>query len=210
MKAGLNYAFHEGDVVDDTAWRRVKPFPNVEAPRVRFLSLAESKRLVNSSAPDLRLLVRAALLTGARYGELIAFRVQDYDEGGPSIYIRDSKSGKPRHVPLTDEGQDFFEEQTAGRESDEMLFVRSAGSSWGKSYQTRPLREAAAKAKLTDVSFHVLRHTYGSFLAAAPGHADTRTTEKHYAHLLPDHVAVTIRAKLPTFSKKKPKVRILK
>ena len=52
LKAGLNYAFHEGDVVDDTAWRRVKPFPNVEAPRVRFLSLAESKRLVNSSAPD--------------------------------------------------------------------------------------------------------------------------------------------------------------
>ena len=220
LKAGLNYAFHEGDVVDDTAWRRVKPFPNVEAPRVRFLTISEAKRLVNSSDPDFRPLVRAALLTGARYGELGALRVQDYDEGGPSIYIRDSKSGKPRHVPLTDEGQDFFESHTAGRESDEALFVRADGAPWGKSHQTRPLRDAAAKAKLKDVSFHVLRHTYGSFLAAegvplqiiavALGHADTRTTEKHYAHLLPDHVAATIRAKLPTFSKEKPKVRILK
>ena len=42
-------------------------------------------------------------------------------------------------------------------------------------------------------SFHVLRHTYASHLvmAGAPlqvvaanlGHADTRMTEKHYAHL---------------------------
>ena len=178
------------------------------------------KPIIDLSKSWTWVLVRAALLTGARYGELIALRVQDYDEGGPSIYTRDSKSGKPRHVPLTDEGQDFFEEQTAGRESDDMLFVRSDGSPWGKSYQTRPLREAAAKAKLKDVSFHVLRHTYGSFLAAegvplqiiaaALGHADTRTTEKHYAHLLPSHVAATIRAKLPTFSKEKSKVRILK
>ena len=220
LKAGLNYAFHEGDVVDDTAWRRVKPFPNVEAPRVRFLTITEVKRLVNSSDADFRPLVRAALLTGARYGELVALRVQDYDEGGPSIYIRDSKNGKPRNVPLTDEGQDFFESHTAGRESDETLFVRADGAPWGKSHQTRPLRDAAARAKLKDVSFHLLRHTYGSFLAAegvplqiiavALGHSDTRTTEKHYAHLLPGHVAATIRAKLPTFSEEKSKVRILK
>jgi len=217
LKAGLNYAFREGAVDDDTAWRRVKPYGNVEAPRVRFLSVAESKRLINSSAPDLRRLVRAALLTGARYGELVALEVGDYDPDAGTIYIRDSKSGKPRHIPLTDEGQEFFEELTAGREIDATLFVRADGSPWGKSHQARPLREAAAKAKLKDVSFHILRHTYGSFLAAkgvplqviaaALGHADTRTTEKHYAHLLPDHVAATIRAKLPTLSKKKAKVR---
>ena len=217
FKAGLNYAFREGAVDDDTAWRRVKPFSNVDAPRVRFLTIAESKRLINASAPDLRRLVRAALLTGARYGELVALEVGDFDPDTGTVYIRDSKSGKPRHVYLTNEGQEFFDGLTAGRKSSATLFIRADRSRWGKSHQSRPLREAANKAKLEDVSFHILRHTYGSFLAAegvplqviaaALGHADTRTTEKHYAHLLPDFVATTIRAKLPTLSNEKAKVR---
>jgi integrase len=53
----------------------------------------------------------------------------------------------------------------------------------------------------------VLRHTHGSMLAmkGVPlgviakqlGHADTRMTEKHYAHLAPSYVADTIRAHFP-------------
>ena len=34
-------------------------------------------------------------------------------------------------------------------------------------------------------------------IAAAMGHADTRMTEKHYAHLAPSYVAEMIRANLP-------------
>jgi len=54
----------------------------------------------------------------------------------------------------------------------------------------------------------VLRHTHGSTLAmkGVPlpviakqlGHADTRMTERHYAHLSPSYVADTIRASFPT------------
>ena len=60
------------------------------------------------------------------------------------------------------------------------------------------------------VNFHILRHTYGSHLAmkGAPmgviaaqlGHADTRMTEKHYAHLSPSYVAQTIREKFPVLN----------
>ena len=35
-------------------------------------------------------------------------------------------------------------------------------------------------------------------IAAQLGHADTRMTEKHYAHLAPSYVADTIRANFPT------------
>lgn len=35
-------------------------------------------------------------------------------------------------------------------------------------------------------------------IAAQLGHADTRMTEKHYAHLAPSYVADTIRAALPS------------
>ena len=58
------------------------------------------------------------------------------------------------------------------------------------------------------MTFHILRHTHGSHLAmrGVPmamiakqlGHADTRMTEKHYAHLAPSYVADTIRAHFPT------------
>jgi integrase len=69
--------------------------------------------------------------------------------------------------------------------------------------------EACRRAKISPaVSFHVLRHTHGSQLAmrgvpmgviaAQLGHADTRMTEKHYAHLAPSYVADTIRANFPT------------
>jgi hypothetical protein len=34
-------------------------------------------------------------------------------------------------------------------------------------------------------------------VAAQPGHADARMTEKHYAHLAPSYVAQTIRANFP-------------
>ena len=67
---------------------------------------------------------------------------------------------------------------------------------------------ACKRAKIKPaISFHVLRHTYGSTLAMRGtamgviagqlGHADTRMTEKHYAHLAPSYVADTIRANFP-------------
>ena len=70
LKAILNRAFRDGLVADDTAWRRVKPFENADEPVARFLTEAESTRLINACRPDFRNLVKAALFTGARYGEL--------------------------------------------------------------------------------------------------------------------------------------------
>jgi integrase len=35
-------------------------------------------------------------------------------------------------------------------------------------------------------------------IAEQLGHADTRITQRHYAHLSPSYVADTIRAKMPT------------
>jgi len=59
------------------------------------------------------------------------------------------------------------------------------------------------------VSFHDLRHTYGSHLAQAGvdlltiskllGHADTRITSKHYAHLADKTLAQAV-TKLPSFT----------
>ena len=162
-------------------------------------------RLVNACEPSFRRLVQAALFTGCRYGELAAFVASDFNPDSGTVHVRESKSGKARHVVLATEGYDFFERQVAGKTGSESLFQRPDGKRWGTSHQTRPLKEACEIAKIEPaIGFHILRHTYASRLAmkGVPmaviaeqlGHADTRMTERHYAHLAPSYIADTVRA----------------
>ena len=209
IKAALNHAWREGHAASDDAWRRVKPFRAVDAPVIRYLTDAECARLVNAASPEFRPMVRAALLTGCRYGELAQLRAADFNPDAGTLLIRTGKAGRPRHVILTDEGRDFLASAVAGKAAGDLILTRPGGAKWGPSHQQRPMAEACKRAKIAPaVSFHVLRHTHGSLLAmrGVPmaviakqlGHADTRMTEKHYAHLSPSYVADTIRASFPT------------
>jgi integrase len=186
----------------------VKPFREADAARVRYLSHDEARRLVNATDPGLREMIQAALLTGFRYGELAALCLEDFDSEAGTIRIRTAKSGKPRYVVLTDDGIMLFHRLAAGKQRGALLLTRSDGCRWGKAHAQRPLNQACKAARISpSASFHVLRHTYASYLvmAGAPlqvvaanlGHADTRMTEKHYAHLAPSYVADVIRATMP-------------
>lgn len=210
LKAALNHAWHEGRAPSRDAWSWVKPFRGVDAPRIRYLSAAEATRLINACPSDFRRLVQAALFTGCRYGELIRLQCADFHPEAGTALARETKSDKARHIPLTDEGQRFFERVTAGRRGGEVIFLRDDGEPWGKSHQARPLKTACEAARIAPaISFHDLRHTYASLLAMkgvpehviaeALGHSDTRMTHRHYAHLMPSYVAETIRANLPCF-----------
>lgn len=211
LKAALNMAYREGKVESDDAWRRVKPFKGVDRPKIRYLEMDEAARLVNACEPDFRRIVRGALLTGCRYGELCRLRVGDFKATPmPLILLEDTKSGKSRHVYLNDEGAAFFEELTAGRTEREPMFVRSGGDSWGKSHQTRRMKDASEAAKLEPpATFHELRHTYASHylmnggdlygLSQQLGHADTRMTTRHYAHLADRWRAEQARQHVPSF-----------
>jgi integrase len=209
LKAALNHAFREGQCSTDEAWRRVLPFREADAPKVRYLDASEAKRLVNAIDPEFRPMVQAALLTGCRYGEIAAFRVSDFDSAAATVIVRTSKGGKARHVVLTDDGVALFLAHAAGKAGDALIFPRPDGDRWGKSHQHRPLRAACKRATIAPAaSFHILRHSYASMLARAGvpmqviaanlGHSDTRMTEKHYAHLAPSHVASVIRAAMPS------------
>jgi Phage integrase family len=105
LKASLNYAFIEGRASSDLAWRRVRPFRGVDAARVRFLTTDEARRLCNACEPDFRAIVQGALATGARYGELIRLRVADFNSEVGTVAIRESKTGRARHVALVGEGE---------------------------------------------------------------------------------------------------------
>jgi integrase len=213
LKAALNHVWahppkdRENAVAafDPEQWRKVKRFGGADAARVRYLQVDECRRLLNACPPDFRALVRGALATGCRYGELARLEVQDFNRDAGTLLVRESKSGKPRHVVLDDEAVTFFENVTAGRSGDERIFRRAKGGAWGKSHQARPLLEACRAAQVAPAAnFHCLRHTWASHrvMRGAPlmvvaqvlGHSDTRMVEKHYGHLAPSYVRDTVRA----------------
>jgi integrase len=209
VRACLNHAFREGNAPSDAAWKRVEKFGDVEAARLRYLSLDEATRLANACNPDFRPLLQAGLLTGARYGELCRLEVRDFDLNAGAIHVRKSKSHKSRFVSLNDEAVALFAQICAGRAAGERMFLMSSGRPWGKSDQRRPMEEACERARVERITFHGLRHSFISHavmrgvplavVAETVGHRDLRMLSKFYAHLAPSHVRDAIKANAPRF-----------
>jgi integrase len=210
LVAAFNHAFANGKVESNKPWHRLQLFKGVDAARVRYLTIAEVKRLLNTCDPDFRNLIEVALLTGGRYGELGRFRVSDFNGDIGTLFVRHSKPGKSRHIILTKEGVDLLKQLCAGRAGDEILLRKADGTPWGMSHQLKRMREACARAGIKPaISFHGLRHTWASLsiMNGCPlmvvsknlGHSDTRMVEHHYGHLAPSYVADEIRKSVPTF-----------
>ena len=221
LKSALNFAARSRGIGRAADWRLVKPFQNVGIARVRFLTTVEQQLLVNACPPELRALVKGALYTGARYGELTRMRVGDLSAQG-SLFVEFGKANrggyKPRHVVLTKEALAWFTSFTAGRKADELLFqhtVTRAGRAealkdfdgWAAYDQPKVMAAACVKAEISPVTFHELRHTYASalvnkgvplaYVAEQLGHSNTRMVEKHYGHLCPSAKADSIRLLAP-------------
>jgi hypothetical protein len=115
LKAALNYAKTESRrIATDAAWVDVKPFAKVDVPKVRFLTPDEVTAVVGKCEPDFLSLVKGALLTGCRYGELTAMTVADFNPKDGQVYVAQSKNGEARYVDLNDAGIEFFQHLSRG------------------------------------------------------------------------------------------------
>lgn len=210
LKAILNKAFQDELVHSDLVWKRIKPFPNVDEPVIRFLTDYEAIRLLNACQGSFRDLVHGGLKTGCRYGELGRLTVANVSLERKNIYVRASKNSKSRHIPLNDEGLELFKKLTVGKIGKDLVFTKDDGTAWGKNHHTRLLITANEIAKIDPIiTFHDLRHTYASSLAQGGadlliiskllGHADTRITARHYAHLCDRTLANAVNNLLPNF-----------
>jgi len=206
LLAILNFAHRQGKVQTKEGWTYVKQYRNVAGVRNRFLSPDEQIRLVNSSEPGFRELLAGGMHTGCRLGELHALRVKHVYLEDQVIYIADSKSGKPRYVPLTKQGGAFFASLIAGREAEDHVFLRSNGQAWTPAIHHRMMVRACKEAKIEHLSYYeASRHTYAANLvrlgvplhvvANALGHADLQMIIKHYGHISPDYIGREIREK---------------
>ncbi len=205
LKAALNFASQNHDEIESAdAWMKVAPFKGADAPRIRYLNDDEALRLVNACAPSFRNIMRAALLTGCRYGELGRLTANSFNLKMANLHISESKTGKERYISLSDEGCLLFSQLVAGKSGDDLILIRADGDPWGRTHQRRPMLDACRNANISPAaSFHILRHSYASRLAtqgvpmaviAAQLGNSTRICERHYAHLSPGYVADTVRA----------------
>ena len=195
LVAALNFALKNGRVnANPMAWR-VTPLENAESARADFLTEAQQRIFVTAcgAEPEFQNLVLAGLFTGGRFGELRRLRVQDFVSSAKALYIEKSKSGKPRHVILDDEGVTFFRRLTANRAPNEELLLRADGSPWVKGSTKKPMRRACAKSRIPSLGFHQLRHSFATRLLTRKvipsvvqrqlGHSSPRMMDAHYGHI---------------------------
>ena len=142
--------------------------------RRRVLSAAEEPRLMRSLPKRLRPLAMVALHTGMRLGELLALTWKDIDLRGGTITIREVSPGRiawmspvaiatlktlrPQQIRGGSAGGDL----TIMRER--YVFQEARGSA--RTSLWRDWHPALRKAKIADLHFHDLRHTYASRLVS--------------------------------------------
>ena len=141
----------------------------------------------------LKFIVPMLLLTGARKREVLDAQWQDFDFSRRIWRIPMSKSGKARHVPLSDGAMTLLS-----------TMPRKPGCDWafanpetGKPYVSIfcAWNTARKKAGLADVRLHDARHSFASLLINSGrtlyevqhilGHSQVKTTQR-YAHLSQD------------------------
>lgn len=142
----------------------VSPF-KIHAQRERYLSRDEAQRLMRALEKNDRpeaFAIRLLLLTGARKSEVLKARWEHVRLDLRLLIVPLSKSGKPRHIPLSDEAITVIRS-----------IPRQQGTPWlfpghapGKPLSDLYLfwNRLRRSIGLADVRIHDLRHTFASFL----------------------------------------------
>lgn len=170
----------------------VSPF-KIHTQRERYLTQDEARRLMRalekSDRPE-AFAIRLLLLTGARKSEILKARWENVRLDQRLLTVPLSKSGRPRHIPLSDEAIAVIR-AIPHQPGNPWLFPGHApGKPLSDLYQF--WNKLRRELGLADVRIHDLRHTFASFLVNAGhslyevqkllGHGDPRTTMR-YAHL---------------------------
>ena len=141
------------------------------------------------------LIVKVLAYTGIRRSELLSLKCQDIIEG--FLFVRQGKGRKDRVIPLIRS----LQSDMANYIGENKLVPADRLFPIGPNRLARMVREAAAKAGLSDVTPHQLRHYFATSLAEKGaelrkiqellGHADISTTAI-YLDVIPRHLQATV------------------
>lgn len=195
--------------------RADRPVTRTSETRIRYLEQRELEALLGVDYPRDAFgaieptLYLTAAMTGLRQGELLGLRWRDVDFRARKVrvvspYVRgefvDPKSARSaRSVPLGERVaialSDLRESSLYARDEDLVFAHPETGRPLDRSKLIRRFKAAIQTAGVRQITFHELRHTFGTRVAASGvplrrlqywmGHADIKTTQI-YAHYQPD------------------------
>lgn len=181
------------------------PRPKFSNARERFLSSKEAGKLLAAVAgspnPQLRNIVGLLLYTGARKNELLQAQWQHVDLERKVWFIPTSKTGKSRHVPLSQPALDIIDQLPRFDKCPWLLPNPETRKPYGDI--KRAWTTAREEAGMPDLHLHDLRHSAASFMINAGidlfavgrilGHADHQSTMR-YSHLANDTLRKAVEA----------------
>jgi integrase len=178
LKKGLAIAWERG-LTPENYGLHVKFVP-VNNKREVFLSIAQVGQIAQHCTPQVQAVIWAALLTGARRGELIKIRAEDIGADIISLPSSHTKTLKPRIIPIIPALRPWLAHFPT------KLTAEGVKTAW---------QRARVKADMAHVNFHDLRHSCASIMLGLGvdlytiskilGHSTVQTTQR-YSHLQVD------------------------
>jgi len=168
--------------------KKIKFFSEKENLRERVLSEAEEPKLFEACSTSLKPILLVALHTGMRKGEIFKMKWVDVDLSKPEIRIPESKGGKMRTLPINSILYHTLYQLKQVNGSHEHVFPNP---DTGKPYTDikRSFHSACKRARIKNLRFHDLRHTFASRLVRKGvdlviikelmGHASIVTTQRY-------------------------------
>jgi integrase len=177
----------EWDYIETNPAARVKGF-KLDQKLERVLTEQEEIRLLAVSPPYLARLIRFALNTGCRLGEITSLKWSEVDLRTGTITVAKSKTGKVRHIPINSEVRAVLRECQLS--SGETVFGYK-----GKPIQrfSRSWERAVREAGIPRIRFHDLRHTFATRLVL--GGVDLVTVMDLMGH---ENIVTTLRYSHPS------------
>jgi integrase len=196
----------EWGYLHENAARLVK-LPRRELAKQRpFLTLEQVHRLLAALNEPSRSIVLLLVLTGLRIGELLALRWSDVDIGQSSLRVRQTvyqgrfdtpkTQASAAPVPLSREAIETLIRLAPGHAADGLVFANRNGSALNaRNLLRRALRPACVAAGVPRITWHSLRHTHATLLAAQGEpvktiqsqlrHSTVRLSLELYTHQIP-------------------------
>jgi len=179
----INYGVNKGHCIG-LSFRIEKP--TVDNIKTETLTDAELKRLLQvldkSENIQVANLVRIALFTGMRRGELLNLQWPDLDFDRGFIAIRNPKGGKDQVIPMNDSAKSVFENHE--RTKSQFVFPGKGGEK--RTTVQKAIEKIKMEAELPEDfrPLHGLRHVFASMLASS-GQVDMYTLQKLLTHKSP-------------------------
>lgn len=156
--------------------------PKLDNERTENLTTDQLQRLLKaldeSDNQPVARIMRMALYTGLRRGELLRLQWSDLDFGRNFITLRNTKGGKTERIPMNPQARDLL--TSLPRESDFIFPGRNGGQRVELRKAVRKIADAAGLPK-DFRGLHGLRHSFASSLASS-GQVDLYVLQRLLTH----------------------------